>query len=58
MPIVSGYQITEQIQATINTSIYRGVRKQDKAEYPNLAQITRLRHEYKNKSLPLKIYTK
>ncbi|MBD3560357.1 serine/threonine-protein kinase PknK [Planktothrix sp. FACHB-1355] len=56
MLTISGYQITEQIQATINTSIYRGVRKQDKtaviiktipAEYPTLEQITRLRHEYK-----------
>jgi len=53
---IPGYRITEQIQAGLNTLIYRGVREQSQtsviiktllADYPTLEQITRLRHEYK-----------
>ncbi|MFB2967510.1 AAA family ATPase, partial [Aerosakkonema sp. BLCC-F183] len=53
---IAGYQITEQIQASLNTLVYRAVREQSrntviiktiKADYPTLEEITRLRHEYK-----------
>ncbi len=51
-----GYQICEEVQAGIKNMVYRGVKQPHKtpviikflkAEYPTLAEITRLRHEYK-----------
>lgn len=51
-----GYQICEEVQAGVKNMVYRGVKQPHKtpviikflkAEYPTLAEITRLRHEYK-----------
>ena len=53
---LSGYQILEEIQVGTTTAIYRGIRQQDqkpvilkllKSEYPTLAEIARIRQEYK-----------
>ncbi|MBD2186126.1 serine/threonine-protein kinase PknK [Planktothrix sp. FACHB-1375] len=53
---LTGYKVTETIHEGVNTVIYRAAREADKksviikalkAEYPNIEDLTRLRHEYK-----------
>ncbi|MEG4860337.1 AAA family ATPase [Microcoleus sp. K1-B6] len=56
MNAIPGYRITEVVQLGVKSLIYRAVRESDRTsviiktlntEYPTIAEITRLRHEYK-----------
>src|SRR5919202_5014003 len=55
MIILPGYQITEKVQETVNTVIWRGYREPDKkpviiktslTEHPSSKEVARLKHEY------------
>ena len=52
----TGYRITQEIYTSYKTLVYRGIRESDQkpvilktlnTEFPTLAEITRLKHEYK-----------